>query len=91
MPWLTGWTGSIGSIGRSHFMAPGDGKDVTTGSPARLAHLPYAPTDPGNHRATPGAPGGAPYSRTEYGRTRWARISNLRGREGVKNASVMSE
>ena len=33
-------------------------------------HLPYDPTVPRSHRAGPCGPGGAPYGRPEYGRSR---------------------
>ena len=49
------------------------------------AHLPLALTVPGSHRATPCGPGGAPYGRTECGRTRGGAHSNSRDGKGVNN------
>ena len=62
-----------------------------SGALSAFGHLPYASTVPGSHRAVPCDPGGAPYGRTEYGRSRRAAGRNPRRGKGVLKTAEIDE
>ena len=70
VPWFTGWQAPLGSIQPMALQAPQQPKLAEWGVVSADCHLPYAPTVPGSHWSGPCDPGGAPYGRTEYGRSR---------------------
>ena len=58
-------------------------KMAISGVGSAEGHLPYTPTVPGSHRAGPCGPRGAPYGRTECGRSRRTQNESPVGGKGL--------
>ena len=89
MAWFSGWEWTIDQKSQPSRQARWEPPMAKRGVQPAEGHLPYAPTVPGSHRAGPGDPGGAPYGRTEYGRSR-GRAVRAPGEGKGLNYSVVS-
>ena len=79
---------SMEPIGRHGRMARKmKAKMAISGVGSAEGHLPYTPTVPGSHRAGPCGPRGAPYGRTECGRSRRTQNESPVGRKGLRPGS----
>ena len=73
VPWFSGWACLWPAGQRAASIEPRRPTMIGSDFGSAEGHFPFASTVPGNHRAGPCDPGGAPYGRTEYGRPRCAR------------------
>ena len=85
MPWFSGWAAPIGSMADGLRHARWKPPTAEWGVQPAEGHLPYALTVSGSHWSTPCDPGGAPYGRMEYGRSRRTHSCFIVGVKGLNN------
>ena len=70
VPWFAGWASPWSLLAEATSIASARAPMAESGVESADGLLFYASTVPGSHRAGPCDPGGAPYGRTEVGRSR---------------------